>query len=72
MTIENITYKQQILEENAAESDMSTLNYIQQAAESDPGFYRWLFGSQASEYDDFVCPDMEEFYAFCDDYVLES
>ncbi len=71
MKIENVTYKQKILEENARQAKMSTLNYINESTESDPGFFRWLFGNEASEYDDFVCPDQEEFNTFCEDYLEE-
>jgi hypothetical protein len=67
MKIENANYKEQVLIENAEEACMSLPAYVNYSAENDPGFYRWLFGNEASEYDDFVCPDKAEFEAFCSD-----
>ena len=69
MIIENPNYKEQVLAENAVEADMSVINYINHSAANDPGFFRWLFGEQSSEFNDFVCPDQDEFSAFCEDVV---
>jgi len=38
----NLNYKLQILEEN--KGDLSLKEYVEMNAESDPMFFRWLFG----------------------------
>ena len=69
MTIENANYKEKVLRKNAKDADVNLINYINHSAQNDPGFYRWLFGPQASERDDFVCPDRNEFNLFCQDLM---
>lgn len=53
MTIENESYKVQIIEENAEEAGMTPKEYVEVSADQDPNFFRWLFGTDG---DDFECP----------------
>lgn len=69
MTIEHLEEKKRVLEENAKGAEMMTLDYINHSIHNDPGFFRWLFGPESSQYDDFVCPDLREFNLFFSQYL---
>jgi hypothetical protein len=51
-TISTPEYRRQILKENAADvGEPNVQAYAEQLSDLDPGFYRWLFGSEWSDFE---------------------
>jgi hypothetical protein len=51
-TISNPSYRRQLLIEGAAEVEETNVQaYAEQLADLDPGFFRWLFDSEWSDFE---------------------
>lgn len=72
--IKNLDCKKQVLLENYKDVEETTLaDYIKCEADSDPGFFRWLFGDEDLE--DFECKsekDFEELISWAEAYQDEE
>jgi hypothetical protein len=74
LTIKNTDYLALVLKENADNAHCEDLaearNYVIECSENDPNFFRWLFGEDAMEWNDFECPDeaQQSWEDFMNDY----
>lgn len=62
MEIPHKDYKAKVLNENFTISEhFFSGDYVKQQSENDPSFFRWLFGEQAAEWNDFhIAPEAKE------------